>query len=102
MACKILQPKVDRCENGLPLRNGFAAAHPSLRKFFAAAKRPLGTQVPFRKPVHLFRSCEMAAKSPRLEILHFAAEKPFERVFRSCETTLWHMSAISQPRTLIS
>ncbi|RVW12286.1 hypothetical protein CK203_111937 [Vitis vinifera] len=42
-----------------------------------------------------------AAKPPRLEILHFAAETPFGRVFRSCETTLWHTSAISQPRTLI-
>ncbi|KAL6329404.1 hypothetical protein AAG906_017720 [Vitis piasezkii] len=54
------------------------------------------------QPVHPFRSCEMAAKPPRLEILHFAAEEPFRRVFRSCETTLWHTSAISQPRTLIS
>ena len=43
----------------------------------------------------------MAAKSPRLEILHFATETPFQRVFRSCETTLWHTSATSQHRTPI-
>ncbi|RVW95052.1 hypothetical protein CK203_040032 [Vitis vinifera] len=60
------------------------------------AKRSLGTRVPFRKPVHPFRSCEMAAKPPRLEILHFAADEPFRRVFRNCETTLWHTSATSQ------
>ena len=33
---------------------------------------------------------------------NFAAEKPFRRVFRSCETTLWHTSAISQPPNPIS
>ena len=33
---------------------------------------------------------------------NFAAEESFRRVFRSCETTLWHTTAISQPRTLIS
>ena len=71
-------------------------------KIFAAGKGPLGTWVPFRSQVHSFRSYEMAGKPPRLEILHFATETPFGRVFRSCETTLWHTSAISQPRTLIS
>ena len=33
---------------------------------------------------------------------NFAAEEPFRKVFRSCETTLWHMSATSQRRTPIS
>ena len=33
---------------------------------------------------------------------NFAAETPFGRVFRSCETTLWHTSATSQRRTSIS
>ena len=36
-------------------------------KIFAAAKRSLGTRVPFCKPVHPFHSCEMAAKPPSLE-----------------------------------
>ena len=40
--------------------------------------------------------CEMVTKPPRLEILHFAIETPFGRVFRSCEATFWHTSAISQ------
>ena len=59
--------------------------------------------MPFRSQVHPFRSYEMVAKSPRLEILHFArhfegcfaaAKPPFStqvplrsavRPFRSCE-----------------
>ena len=36
-------------------------------KIFAAMKRPLGTRVPFCRPVHPFRSYEMAAKPPCLE-----------------------------------
>ena len=32
---------------------------------------------------------------------NLTAAPPFRRWFRSCETTLWHTSAISQPRTLI-
>ena len=39
----------------------------------------------------------MAANFPRLEIHRFIVETPFRRVFRSCKTTLWHTSAISQP-----
>ena len=33
---------------------------------------------------------------------NFAAAPPFRRVFRRCETTLWHMSATSQRHTPIS
>ena len=43
-------------------------------KIFAAAKRPLGTRVPFCSQVHPFRTCEMAAKPPRLEIHHFCSQ----------------------------
>nr|CAN61878.1 hypothetical protein VITISV_015073 [Vitis vinifera] len=111
--------KVSCCENGFPLRNGFAATHPPLRKFsqlrrdpmahechfaakytrftatkwmrafhalrssvsqpkchfegcFTTAKPPFGTRVPFRSPVHSFRSCEMVAKSQHLKILQRA------------------------------
>ena len=94
--------KVSRCENRPLAAKWFCSLQAPSAKIFAAAKRSLGTRVPFRKPVHPFLSCEMAAKPPRLEILHFAAEMPFGRVFRNCETTLWHTTAISQPRTLIS
>ncbi|RVX10776.1 Transposon Ty3-I Gag-Pol polyprotein [Vitis vinifera] len=53
------------CENGPPLRNKFRSPTPSSAKIFAAAKPPLGTRVPFRSTVTPFRSCEMAAKSPK-------------------------------------
>ena len=33
---------------------------------------------------------------------NFAAETPFGRVFRSCETTFWHTSAICSTIPLIS
>ena len=33
---------------------------------------------------------------------NFAAKAPFRRVFRSCETPLWHTSATSQPPNPIS
>ncbi|KAL6333001.1 hypothetical protein AAG906_020019 [Vitis piasezkii] len=46
--------------------------------------------------------CEMVAKSQSVKSPIFAAKALFRRVFRNCETTLWHTSAISQPRTLIS
>ena len=39
---------------------------------FAAVKRPFGTRVPFGRPVHSFRSCEMVAKSPCFKILQRA------------------------------
>ena len=39
---------------------------------FATAKPPFGIRVPFRSPVHSFRSCEMVAKSPCLKILQHA------------------------------
>ena len=119
MVCEISQPKKGRCENRLSLRNNFAAPQASLwksspavkwfrnllvpsAKIFTATKWPFGTRVPFRSPVHPFRNYEMVVKPPRLEILHFAAETPFHRVFHSCETTPWHTSAISQRRTPIS
>ena len=39
---------------------------------------------------------------PRKLSGNFAAKAPFRRVFRSCETPLWHTSAISQPPNPIS
>ncbi|RVW25248.1 Transposon Tf2-11 polyprotein [Vitis vinifera] len=54
------------CENGPPLQNKFRSPTPPSAKIFAAAKPPLGTRVPFRSTVTPFRSCEMAAKSPKL------------------------------------
>ena len=47
----------------------FHSPMPPFVKIFAAAKHPFGTWVPFRSPVHSFRSCKMVAKSPHLKIL---------------------------------
>ena len=114
VVCEISQPKIapckiatslrnyfaaprSRCENAILLRNDFAAPWPPLRKFSQLRRGPLAHECHFASSYTRFA----AAKPPRLELLHFAAELPFWRVFRSCETTLWHMSAISQPSTLI-
>ena len=94
--------KVSCCENRPLAAKWFRSRLAFTAKIFAAAKTLLGTRVPFRSQVHPFRSCEMAAEPPHLEILHFATEMPFYKVFRSCETTLWHTSAILKPCTLIS
>ena len=80
----------------------FRSPMPPSAKIFAAAKPPLGTQVPFRNLIPSFRSCEMAAKSPKRKNSHFATKAPFCREFCNCETALWHTSAIWKPRTLIS
>ncbi|RVW75934.1 hypothetical protein CK203_051846 [Vitis vinifera] len=48
-------------------------------KIFAAAKPPLGTRVPFRSTVPSFRSCEMAAKSPKREISNFRSQSPISQ-----------------------
>ena len=86
VVCEISQPKIapceiatslrnyfaapkSRCKNATSLWNYFAAPHLLSVKIFAAAKHPFGTWVPFRSPVHSFRSCEMVAKSPHLKIL---------------------------------
>ncbi|RVW78188.1 hypothetical protein CK203_058473 [Vitis vinifera] len=67
------------CENGPPLRNKFCSPiHPST-KIFAAAKPLLGTRVPFRSTVTPFRSCEMAAKSPKHEISNFRSHSPISQ-----------------------
>ncbi|KAL6332921.1 hypothetical protein AAG906_019926 [Vitis piasezkii] len=93
------------CEIKPSLRNrhfaakSFRSLMPSSAKIFAAAKPALGTRVPLRSTVTSFRSCETAAKSQSVKTPNFAAKAPFRRVFRSCETTLWHTSAISQHST---
>ena len=48
-----------------------------------------------------FRNCETTTKSQSVKTSNFAVKAPFRRVFRSCETTFWHTSAILQPCTLI-
>ena len=55
-----------------------------LEECFAAAKPLLAHECHFAAQFPSFRSCDIAAKSPL-----------------SCETTFWHMRAISKPRTLI-
>ena len=98
LGCEIISQPLSIAANiTLPLRKSSPAAKsfrsllsPST-KIFAAAKWPFGTWVPFRSPVHPFRRCEMVAKRPHLEILHFGAETPF----RSCETDYYSKSTIS-------
>ena len=94
--------KVSRSENRLPLRNGFVAVHPPLRKFSQLCRGPLAYECHFAAKYTSFATAKWLQAFHTLKILHFAAETQFRRVFHSCETTLWHMSAISQSRTLIS
>ena len=70
MVCEILQPKVSRCENRLPLRNGFAASQRPLRKF-SQLRRGL-----------LAHKCHFAAKYSR-----FAAAK-WLRTFHALRSTV--------------
>ncbi|KAL6332437.1 hypothetical protein AAG906_008013 [Vitis piasezkii] len=65
--------KVSRCENGFPLRNGFAAAHPPLRKF-SLRRDPMAHE------------CHFAAK-----YTHFTAAK-WLRAFHALR------SSVSQPK----
>ena len=77
-----------------------------------SAKPPLGTRVPFHSLLPQFRGSEMVVKFPKHKKSNFRSRSPisqgvsqpealFRRVFRSCETPLQHMSAISQHSTLI-
>ncbi|RVW13808.1 hypothetical protein CK203_083605 [Vitis vinifera] len=63
--------KGDPLRKSLPAAKWFRSLLAPSAKIFAAAKRSLGTRVPFRSQVHPFRNCEMAAKPPRLEDLPF-------------------------------
>ena len=69
---------------------------PPLRNHLLAHECHFAAQYPHFAAAKWLRNPQ-SVKSPI-----FAAKAPFRRVFRSCETTLWHTSAISQPRTLIS
>ena len=126
MVCEISQPKIAPCENGHRLRNNFAAPWCLLRNRGLAAKMALRCEINFaaqHPPLRKFSQlrnhllalvCHFAAQYPHFAAAKwlrnpqsvkspiFAAKALFRRVFRNCETTLWHTSAISQPRTLIS
>ena len=41
---------------------------------------------------------KMKRTKPKREFFYFTTKMPFGRVFRSCETTLWHTSSTSQLR----
>ena len=126
VVCEISQPKISPCENGHLLRNHFAALKWPLRNQGLAAKMALHCKINFaaqHPPLRKFsqlrkhllaHECHFAAQE-----LHFAAAKwlrnpqnvkspifsaiaQFRRVFRSCETPLWHTSAISQHSNPIS
>ncbi|KAL6319894.1 hypothetical protein AAG906_036966 [Vitis piasezkii] len=68
----------DRCENRPLAAKSFRSRPSSSAKIFAAAKRPLGTRVPFRSSDTRF-ACEMV-KPPLLEDPPFRSEMPFRRV----------------------
>ena len=103
LCCKtISQPQQVRCGIATSPRNSHFVAKPfrSLRplsaKIFAAAKPFLAHECHFAAQWPSFCSCETAAKSQIVKNPNFAAKAPFRRVFRSCKTNFWHMSAISQ------
>ena len=117
VVCEISQPKIAPCKIATSLRNYFAAPRSrcenatSLRKDFAAPCTPLRKFSQLRNHL-LAHECHFAASYPHfaaakwlrnpqsLKNFIFAAKTPFCRVFRSCETPLWHTSAISQAPTL--
>ena len=119
VVCEISQPKIAPCKIATSLRNYFAAPRSrcenatSLRKDFAAPCTPLRKFSQLRNHL-LAHECHFAASYPHfasakwlrnlqsVKIPIFAAKAPFRKVFRSCETPLWHTSAISQPTILIS
>ena len=119
MVCKISQPKRGPWENCHRLRNNFATLRHPLRNQGLAAKRALRCEIisqPHSHPLRntpLAHECHFAAPIPlsqlqnalrnlqSLKNSNFAAIAPFRSWFRSCETTPWHMSAISQPYPLI-
>ena len=89
------------CEIPKALRIPFSQPQPHFAAGFVAAKHLLGTRVPFHnlQPHFALRN---ALRNPQsFKNPNFAAIAPFRRWFRSCETIPWHMSAISQPSTLI-
>ena len=102
VVCEISQPKIAPCENATLLRNDFAAQLPPLRKFSQLRNHLLAHECHFAASYPHFAAAKWLRNPQSLKNFIFAAKTPFCRVFRSCETTLWHTSAISQPRTLIS
>ena len=84
------------------LRNGFVASKRPLQKFSQLRRGPLAHECHFASSYTRFAAAKWLRAFHALRSIVFVVEEPFERVFRSCETTLWHTSAISQPCTLIS
>ncbi|RVW96534.1 Pro-Pol polyprotein [Vitis vinifera] len=64
------------------------AKRSSKARNFNAAKPPLGTRVPFRSTVTPFRSCEMAAKSPKRKISNFRSHNPISQGVSQLRNTL--------------
>ena len=119
VVCEISQPKIapceiptslrnnfaaprSRCENTTLLRNHFAAQLPPLRKFSQLRNTPLAHECHFAAQYPHFATAKWLRNLQSVKTPTFAVQAPFCKVFRSCETTLWHTSAILQPRTLIS
>ena len=110
VVCKISQPKIGPCENGHLLRNDFAALRCPLRNQGLAAKIALCCEMisqpntplckNFRSTVTPFRSCEMAAKSPKCEISNFRSHNPISQgVSQLRNTPLAHECHFTAPYT---
>ena len=85
-----------RCENATLLRNHFAAPCPPLRNHLLAHECHFTASYPH------FAAAKWLRNPPSVKSPIFAAKAPFRRVFRRCETPLWHTSAILQHTPLIS
>ena len=89
-------------ENSPPLRNNFAAQHTPLRKFSQLRNPLLAHECHFAAQELHFPATKWLRNPQSVKSPIFAAIAQFRRVFRSCETPLWHTSAISQHSNPIS
>ena len=119
MVCKISQPKRGLYKNGLgcettprpkkpAAKSGLGCEMisqphaPPLRKFSQLRNTPLAHECHFvaLSPISQLRNALRNPQSFKNPI--FATKAPFRSWFRSCKTTPWHTSVISQPPPLIS
>ncbi|RVW66327.1 hypothetical protein CK203_066497 [Vitis vinifera] len=90
------------CENGPPLQNKFRSPTPPLRKFLQLRKHLLAHECHFAAQELHFAAAKWLRNPQSVKSPIFTAIAQFRRVFRSCETPLWHTSAISQHNNPIS
>ena len=96
MGCEISQQKWAAAKIAPSLRNDFTAAHPPLQNFLQLRSDPMAHECHFTAKYTRFAATKWLQAFHTLRSIIFAAEMPFGRVFRSCETTIWHTSATLQ------